>query len=227
MTAGIVTVHLIFPARRPADAAAACLNRDERIRAERFRFREDAIHWIACRANLRIVLGKVIELPPNEVPLVLTKHGKPTLAPPFDAIHFNLSHCPDLAVVAVGIDGPVGIDLEKADRAMDLLDCESTFCHPAEIQHLPDEAIPRARQLLRIWTAKEAVLKALGTGLLHPPEIMRIDFSNPLCHAVSDRPVAGIESQRLHELSIPEFQLHQVFVSAPDSVSTIKLSSEV
>lgn len=227
MTAGIVTVHSIVPAHIPADAAEVCLTRDERIRAERFRFREDALHWIACRANLRIILGKLIQLPPNEVPLVLSKYGKPTLAPPFDGTYFNLSHCPNLAVVSVGIDGPVGIDLENVDRATELLGCESTFCHLAEIQQLPVEVIPRARQLLRIWTAKEAVLKALGTGLSHAPELIRIHFGFPSSYAVSDRPVAGIENQRLHELSLPDFRDHQVFVSAPDSVGSIKISSAI
>lgn len=220
-------VHLVFPRRIRADAAKLCLTQEERIRAERFRFREDAIHWIACRANLRIILGKMIQLPPDEVPLVLSKYGKPILAPPFDALHFNLSHCSDLAVVALGIDGPVGIDLEKIDRAMDLLECESTFCHPVETRNLPDETIPRARQLLRIWTAKEAVLKALGTGLSHPPEIVRIDFRKPFSQAVSDRPVVGIEIQQLHELDGPEFEAHQVFVSAPDTVRAIKILSGI
>ncbi len=222
MTAGTVTVHLVFPARIPEDAAAACLTRDELTRAERFRFREDALHWMACRANLRIILGQVIQSPPTEVPLLLAKHGKPILAPPFDGIHFNLSHCPDLALVAVGIDGPVGIDLEKCDRASDLLECESTFCHPLEIGKLPFETCLKAKQLLRIWTAKEAVLKALGTGLSHPPECVRIIFGSPKSSAVSDQPLAGIEDQKLHELIFPELPDYRVFLSAPDSVGSIK-----
>ncbi len=227
MTAGTVTVHMILPVHISPGDAVACITPKERLRAGRFRFPGDALHWTACRANLRIILGKLIQVPPNEVPLVLSKQGKPTLAPPFDAIHFNLSHCADLALVAVGSDGPVGIDLEKAERAMDLLECESTFCHPLEIQQLPDETSLRARHLLGIWTAKEAVLKALGTGLSHPPEIVRIVFNHPNSHAISDHPVAGIENQRLHEVILPGFTGHQVFVSIPDSVDSIKILSVV
>lgn len=225
MIEGIVTVHLVFPALMSRMAAAACISDDELIRAERFRFRNDALHWIACRAALRQILGDAIQRPPREVPLVLSSYGKPALAPPYESIHFNLSHCSDLAVVAVGVDGPVGIDLEKSDRAMDLLECESTFCHPEEIQHLPNESTLRARQLLRIWTAKEAVLKALGTGLSHPPDATRILFRKPVSHAVSDRPVAGIADQRLHEVALPGFLDYQVFVSVPNSVHSIEISS--
>lgn len=227
MTAGTVTVHLIVPAHIPPGDAVACITPKERLRAGRFRFPEDALHWTACRAGLRMILGRLIQLPPNEVPLVHSNEGKPTLAPPFDAIHFNLSHCADLALVAVGSDGPVGIDVEKTERAMDLLECESTFCHPQEIQSLPNESSLRTRHLLRIWTAKEAVLKALGTGLSHPPEIVRIVFEHPNSHAISDHPVAGMEDQRLHELILPGFTGHQVFVSVPDSVKSIKISSTV
>jgi 4'-phosphopantetheinyl transferase len=224
MTSGIVTVHLVFPGLVPPEAAAACLTSEEQLRAARFRFREDALHWSACRAGLRKILAEVIQLPASEVPLVLSEFGKPGLAPPFDSIHFNLSHCSGLAVIALGTDGPVGIDLEQLDRAPDLLECESTFCHPAEARCLPDETTLRARQLLRIWTAKEAVLKALGTGLSHSPESTRIVFDKPTSHAVSDSSIAGIEIQRLHELDFPELAGHQAFVSAPESVRLIKLS---
>lgn len=223
MTGGIVMVHLVSPVLISQNAAAACISDEERLRAERFRFREDARHWTACRAALRKILGDAIQRPPGEVPLVLSSYGKPTLAPPYESIHFNLSHCSDLAVVALGIDGPVGIDIEKFDRALDLLECESTFCHPAEIQDLPYEPPLRARQLLRIWTAKEAVLKAMGTGMSHPPERARIVFRQPVSHAVSDLPVTGIADQRLHEIALPGSTDYQVFVSVPDSVHSIEI----
>ena len=175
-----------FPGLVPQEAAADCLSPDERLRAARFRFHEDALQWVACRASLRRILGETVNLPPNAVPLVLSEFGKPSLPPPFDSIHFNLSHCTGLAVVALGIDGPVGIDLEKLDRAPDLLECESTFCHPEEVRNLPDETSLRSRQLLQIWTAKEAGTKALGAGLSQPPENTRIVFDEPTSYAVSD-----------------------------------------
>lgn len=220
----MITVHRVSPDLVPYEIAAACLTGDELLRVARFRFREDALHWAACRASLREILGAALQLPPIQVPLILSEFGKPGLAPPFDSIHFNLSHCTGLAVVAIGIDGPVGIDLEQLDRAQDLLECESTFCHPAEVRQLPAEIPQRARQLLRIWTAKEAVLKALGTGLSHPPQNTRIIFEKTSAQAFSDSSLPGIEIQRLHELRFPELTGHQGFVSVPDSVHLIELS---
>lgn len=223
MTAGIVTVHIVSPAEIPLESALDCLNPDEIARAGRFRFEPDADHWMACRAHLRIILGQAIWRSPREVPLIFSEYGKPALAPPYHFLHFNLSHCHDLAVIAMSLDGPVGIDLEATGRAPDLLECEATFCHPAEILALPDERENRSCQLLRIWTAKEALLKALGTGLSHPPESVRILFGNPIGTGISERPLAGIEDQRLHEPLHARLGDYQTFVSAPSSVTRIQL----
>ena len=143
MTSGQVTIHLVFPEIISQEAALACLTDEEKSRADRFRFRKDAVHWIDCRANLRKILGQAIQRPPREVPLILSENGKPLLAPPYDSLHFNLSHCSDLAIVALSAEGPVGIDLESLDRAPDLLECEATFCHPLEISELPSETSAR------------------------------------------------------------------------------------
>lgn len=223
MTSGQVIIHLVFPEIISQEAALACLTDEEKSRADRFRFKKDAVHWIDCRANLRKILGQAIQRPPREVPLILSKNGKPLLAPPYDSLHFNLSHCSDLAIVALSAEGPVGIDLESLDRAPDLLECEATFCHPREISELPSETSARASQLLRIWTAKEAVLKALGTGLSHPPESVRICFLPARSTASSELPLAGIDSQRLHELDHPALAGHRAVVSAPRSVKRIEI----
>lgn len=223
MTSGQVIIHLVFPESISQEAAFTCLTDEEKSRADRFRFRKDALHWMACRANLRRILGQAIQRPPREVPLILSENGKPLLAPPYDSLHFNLSHCSDLAIVALCAAGPVGIDMESLDRAPELLECETTFCHPLEIRELPVETSTRGSQLLRIWTAKEAVLKALGTGLSHPPESVRILFGSPVGTAISDLPLAGLENQNLHELLDARLNGYQTFVSTPTSVTRIQL----
>lgn len=223
MKAGRAIVHLVFPEAFARETAYALLSSEEKSRAGRFRFEKDANHWIACRASLRSILGNAIQRPPLEVPLVFSEFGKPALAPPFQFLHFNLSHCENLALIVLSEDGPVGIDLEPSNRAPELLECESTFCHPLEIQKLPLETDERSRQLLRIWTAKEAVLKAMGTGLSHPPESTRIQFEQQPAVALSYPELPGLEFQRLHELIHRDLRTHQAFVSAPSSVKSIEI----
>ncbi|MEO5714286.1 MAG: 4'-phosphopantetheinyl transferase superfamily protein [Luteolibacter sp.] len=214
MTPGQVIIHPVFPHRLSPDFVDACLTDEEKSRAARFHFPNDATHWAACRAALRAILGREIGLAPREVPLVFSEFGKPLLASPFNSLHFNLSHCPDLAIVALSLDGPVGIDLESLARATDLLECENSFCHPEEIRTLDADKEVRATQLLRIWTAKEAVLKALGTGLSHPPELVRIVFGPEDTVAESEQGLSEIEIQMIRRLENPAFEGFCVMVSS-------------
>jgi len=223
MTSGRAVVHLVFPELISKEFALSCLTAEEKSRANQFRFTEDAIHWVACRANLRKILGQAIHQQPHEVPIVLSEYGKPELAPPYNSLHFNLSHCANLALVVLCTDGPVGVDLEPLVRAEELLECKTTFCHPGEINILPLERTARAFQLLSIWTAKEAVLKALGTGLSHSPESIRISFREPNGIAISDQPLAGIEDQRLHGLDHLALVRHRAVVSVPQTVNVIEI----
>lgn len=204
--AGRATVVVIDPAR----ADASLLNPAEREQAARFRFAKDARHWSACRSALRRILGQALACDPATLVLELGPHGKPRLPPPHHRLHFNLSHCRDLALLALCQDGPVGIDLEPADRAPTLLGCESAFCHPEEIAGLPESADTRARALLALWTAKEAALKALGTGLSLAPQSLSLAPGGP---GLSGSP--QLARFRLHRLSHPALDRHLGCLAAP------------
>ena len=227
MTPGQVIIYLISPHTISSALASECLTGDEKSRASRFRFPKDAAHWSACRAALRQILGREIGLAPREVPLIFSEFGKPALAPPYDRLHFNLSHCPDLAIVALCLDGPVGVDLESLTRAPDLLECVNSFCHPEEIRSLPTDENARASQLLRIWTAKEAILKALGTGLSHSPELVHIHFRPSHATAFSDQPLEGIGTQLIHKLENPALDGYLAAIASPQSVNKMGITLKI
>jgi hypothetical protein len=83
--------------------------------------------------------------------------------PHVDPLAVSLSHTDRLVAVAAGLSGPVGIDLE--DRyARDVTALARRWFTPAELAWMsvqPEEL----EAFLHLWTAKEAVGKALGTGL--------------------------------------------------------------
>lgn len=224
MSSNPVSVHFLRPGNLSPEQVAACLTTEEKARAGRFKFGKDAVQWSACRAGLREILGHALGMSPFEVPLVLSGTGKPGLPPPYDRLHFNLSHCDGLALVCISENGPVGIDLEPLDRASSLLECETSFCHPDEIGALPATPEERAYQLLRIWTAKEAILKALGTGLTHPPDAVKVLFNEDAGNAVSNLPLEGIGDFRFHELRHPALQGFQTVLalSAADQAFEIR-----
>jgi len=167
-------IHLLRPLGDDFESARALLNDGEIERVARFRFARDAGDWISWRAGLRQVLGSYLDMAPSAVPIRTDPAGKPRLAKPHQGLHFNLSHSPNLAAVIVSGDGPVGIDLEPLDRAASLPECRDEFCHPDEIARLPEDPPALGRALLEIWVAKEALLKALGTGLGFPPRQLQI-----------------------------------------------------
>ncbi|WAC19374.1 4'-phosphopantetheinyl transferase superfamily protein [Luteolibacter sp. SL250] len=199
---------MLHPGEIRADIRS--LNEAEQTRAASFRFENDARHWTACRSGLRAILGRVLSLPPAEVPLVTGPGGKPCLAPPFADTHFNLSHCRDLALVAVATF-PVGIDVEPESRARDLLGCEESFCHPQEIAGLPEDESMRAVGLLEIWNAKEAVLKAHGTGLLTPPQSFAVSFADPSARTYFH---PELSTQHIQRLIHPALRHHSAFISS-------------
>ena len=195
-----------------------CLSPEERQQAKRFRFEKDAIHWRACRAALRSVLGEALGIPPETVAFEFGEFGKPSLASPQHALHFNLSHCRDLALIALCRDGAVGIDIEPADRSASLLGCEDAFCHLDEITLLPEDHHSRATMLMTIWTKKEALLKALGTGMSLAPQSVSVD--DPPANYVSN---PRFQDFRLHRLLQAPLENHLAFLAAPESVGRIEI----
>lgn len=124
------------------------MERDRRQRARAFAF---------TRLVLRQHLG-------SDPVLLRHEHGKPYLAD--RRLSFNLSHSGELAVLAVG-PAELGVDVEFMGRAVDFLQLSRRFFAQPEWEWLDTQEDPR-EPFYRIWTRKEAYIKALGTGLRHP-----------------------------------------------------------
>lgn len=84
-----------------------------------------------------------------------TPLGKPYAE---NAPQFNLSHSGDWLLCAIG-DTPVGADIETPRTVSPSL--LRRVCTPSELALIGDDA----ERFLRVWTAKEAYLKYLGTGI--------------------------------------------------------------
>jgi 4'-phosphopantetheinyl transferase len=168
------------------DTLVATLTPAERARADRYRFPEDARRFSVARGWLRHVLGNAVGVPPADIAFAAGP-GKPRL----DAARgpcFNLSHAGELAVVALS-DGEVGVDVEPESNASAALEAAGVACTRVEaavLVALPLEA--RATAALRLWTAKEAYLKATGEGLTVPPDRVQI---TPPWSVRELRPAAG------------------------------------
>ncbi|MFE0733496.1 4'-phosphopantetheinyl transferase family protein [Streptomyces sp. NPDC058855] len=138
--------------------------------------------FLASRLLLRRTLGAVSGRDPGTVTLARTALGRP-YAPDLPELDFSLSHTGPLMAVAVLRGGRVGVDVERTGRAMTTL--EHRMCTPHERAALDARGLrgaARDRELLRLWTLKEAYVKALGTGLRHPLRRLGLDPADPAGH---------------------------------------------
>jgi 4'-phosphopantetheinyl transferase len=161
----------LAPDEGTVDSLSQALEPSERTRADRYRFREHRRRFIVGRALLRRLLGRYLDLPPEEVRFRFAPRGKPHLAPPHDSsgLCFNLSNSADLALVAFARGVRLGVDVEILRPLSSATALATRFFSARERQELG--AIAAADQIQAFfngWIRKEAFLKALGDGLAMP-----------------------------------------------------------
>ncbi|GFZ88964.1 4'-phosphopantetheinyl transferase family protein [Dyella caseinilytica] len=119
------------------------------------------------REPLCALLGVYLGVPAADVVLREGEYGRPELIQPWrDALQFNWSHSGDKAIIAVARDVIPGIDIERTRPRPKVMELAERFFHPAEAAALNVlDHDQREEDFLRLWTSKEAVLKALGRGL--------------------------------------------------------------
>ena len=158
----LVLAHLDVSAQRLDGLRATFAPREE----QRFRsFATDALRsrWGTARGALREVLGAALGCAPSEVGFRYGAHGKPKLAG--SPLRFNISHSGAVALIALA-HVEVGVDVElPRPRRTDAI--ARRFYAPGEIERLfaIEDAALRADAFFRLWTCKEAFLKATGEGL--------------------------------------------------------------
>ena len=129
----------------------------------------------ADRDLLALAVAEASGLPPGQVVIEQRcshcggPHGRPVVAGPADGVgrqlYVSLSRAGEFVAVAVTKAGPVGIDLESI-AAVARAGVDEVAFSPAELLALGSlDAGAAASARTRLWTGKEAVLKAVGTGL--------------------------------------------------------------
>lgn len=119
----------------------------------------------ALSAPVRALLAAYRDQPVETVRIERGAHGKPHLVGA--GLEFNISHAGGSLLLGVSRQIALGVDLEAAQRkTRSATDLAQRFFAAAEARAL--EALPeslRQDAFLRLWCAKEAVLKAHGQGI--------------------------------------------------------------
>lgn len=159
------TLSLCVPSRVQNWQALALEScpRDEHERADRFAFEALRRRFLCGRAMLRHLLAEQLGRAPCDVRLDKTAKGQ--LIAPESGMSVSLSYSEDLVGVLIG-DGPLGLDLEYLDRTNDLRGVARHAFRPEEQASMTGLQGGAERNcFFRIWCEKEAVSKAMGTGM--------------------------------------------------------------
>jgi len=145
------------------------LSDDELKRADRFRFEKHKRRFTVARGNLRLVLNEYTGIEPQDIRFKLMTHGKPYIVQEQNPalISFNLSHSNELAVVAICRGNSIGVDVEYVEKNRSFIELAMRYFLKNEVAYLVD--LPEEEQqkaFYRIWTLKEAWMKATGIGIM-------------------------------------------------------------
>jgi 4'-phosphopantetheinyl transferase len=140
------------------------LSADERQRASRLLLARDRNRFIAARARLRQILARYVAMPPEALIFGYGAQGKPALSLAAASPFFSLSHSGGVAALGVTHGCEIGIDIEQV-RAIDGGVAKRFFSteENTALAQLHEE--DWLEGFYRCWTRKEAVIKAIGTGL--------------------------------------------------------------
>lgn len=177
MNRGFSGIHL-WMAPLPGELSSAqqarwlaLLSPDEQQRWQRFRQERDRQSFLLGKVLTRSVLAECLARAPGELAFTTDAHGKPRLLeqPGKGGLRFNLSHTPGMAVLAVTDGVEPGVDVESFARRVEALAlARRYFASPevAALEELQGQALQE--HFIRLWTLKEAWLKAKGHGLREP-----------------------------------------------------------
>ena len=157
--------------------AFSWLDEEERDRWRRYRYDRPRREFALCRAALRAVLCSRLGCDNKRLAFGASQHGKPFalldgIAAP---VSFNVSHSGKHGLLAFAPQGRLGVDVEERVTRLDLDGMSEIVFGPDE---QADFASVRGQEKLHmffiLWTLKEALIKALGTGFSLDPSRFEI-----------------------------------------------------
>lgn len=143
------------------------LNEDERARWGQYPLPGSRRRFALCRAALRAVLCRQLGCSNKRLTFGSSSSGKPfALVDNVPAtISFNLSHSGQRGLIACAPQGRLGVDVEERVARRDFDELSEAVCGPHERSIIAfARGCGKVQFFFRLWTIKEALIKALGMG---------------------------------------------------------------
>jgi 4'-phosphopantetheinyl transferase len=202
--------HIDVPSWRPrVPSLRGLLAPDESARADRFKFEIDADRLVIARGVLRLLMGTFLQLPPERVAFSYSATGKPSV----EGLEFNVSHSGAVILIATHRHR-IGVDVESVDQTIDVADI-GRLCFTERERALLFNSISPTEEFFRLWTRKEAWLKAVGSGLSFP--LLDVDVADALAPMVAPSAmVDGALPRRIIDLPVAGDYAGACAISGPD-----------
>lgn len=139
------------------------LSSQERDRIGRFLRSEDQRSYGTAHASLRVILGAILGLSPQEMEFVSGPSGKPVLSQRMAraGLEFSISHTREASAIAVSRIGPIGVDIEFCRPIHQPIQLASKLFGDDIALWLASNSLSDPdRQFIEVFTAAEAFLKA-------------------------------------------------------------------
>lgn len=122
------------------------------------------VEYLVGRYLTKNICGYYLNKKPQDIIIKKDRHGKPYLAE--TSIKFNISHSYGIVACAVTIGAEIGIDIEKIGD--DIIGIVKRFFAPNEVDYIFNSDLSskiKNHEAYKLWTMKEAYMKAVGKGL--------------------------------------------------------------
>jgi 4'-phosphopantetheinyl transferase len=166
-------------------AAVARLDKQERARWQRYPYARPRREFALCRAALRALLCGRLDCRNAELTFGAAQYGKPfaLVNGTSASICFNISHSGAHGLIAFAAAGRIGVDVEERIARRDLDGISQTVFTPGERAALAATSGERKVHLFfSLWTLKEALIKALGSGFSLDPS--RFEIPPAMCRGL-------------------------------------------
>lgn len=150
---------------------------------------------VITKGLLRLLIGRYMNLNPGELEFSYNEFGKPFVYKDNNGIQFNISHSEDMAVFAFTRSTEIGVDIEKVkviDDMAGVMNLCFTEYEKNWFKTINDDS--RVETFYKIWTIKEAFIKAIGRGFSFEP--VDIELTNETGDQIMIRNITPGEFRR-------------------------------
>ena len=170
-------LHLWYIPFHSEEKSVDCLSHEELEHGNKFKFDIHRDKFFFYRTSLRKILSLYLSVNPQEIIFEYGEFGKPRVLNNVASIEFNLSHSGNLGIVGITKKLVIGVDVEILNSLDNLNAIVQQYFSKYEWKKF--RIFPEQKKFIyfyRLWTCKEAYIKALGAGLSYPLDKFSIDF---------------------------------------------------